>query len=87
MYVSWKIKTTSQSFMLFMSVIDTLDSSGCFIHYFQLWQVVAIKQMKTTKSEDFFAALNILCRAYHNNLVQYLSTVHFIHFLENFANT
>ncbi|KAJ0977786.1 hypothetical protein J5N97_013260 [Dioscorea zingiberensis] len=31
---------------------------------------VAIKQMKNTKSKEFFAELNVLCKVYHNNLVE-----------------
>ncbi|KAK6912605.1 Serine-threonine/tyrosine-protein kinase, catalytic domain [Dillenia turbinata] len=30
---------------------------------------VAIKQMKSTKSKEFFAELNILCKVHHSNLV------------------
>lgn len=32
-------------------------------------QDVAIKQMKSTKSKEFFSELNILCRVHHTNLV------------------
>ncbi|XP_039125245.1 lysM domain receptor-like kinase 3 [Dioscorea cayenensis subsp. rotundata] len=31
---------------------------------------VAIKQMKNTKSKEFFAELNVLCKVHHSNLVE-----------------
>ncbi|KAJ7521678.1 hypothetical protein O6H91_19G063400 [Diphasiastrum complanatum] len=38
-------------------------------------QEVAIKQMKATKSREFFAELKVLCKVHHSNLVCYLISV------------
>ncbi|KAJ6844430.1 lysM domain receptor-like kinase 3 [Iris pallida] len=32
--------------------------------------VVAVKQMKDTKSKEFFAEVNVLCKVYHDNLIE-----------------
>jgi hypothetical protein len=35
-------------------------------------QIVAIKQMKMTKSKEFYSELKVLCKVHHTNLVSRL---------------
>ncbi|KAK1298300.1 LysM domain receptor-like kinase 3 [Acorus calamus] len=45
-------------------------SYGSVYHGTLRGQDVAIKQMKNTKSKEFLAELNILCKVHHNNLIK-----------------